>query len=541
MSIHVLDSFRAGLSDFNDKGVKGSFKFGYNLDIRKKADTLSAGQALVDEGIDQGSPSASVSPSASQSPSSSQSATASPSASTSPSSSPSSSPSPSTGISPSPSLSPSASASPSASTSPSHSTSPSPSPSAGLTTVFDDLIIKFVEADDGYVYGFANTGSIYRRDSEGFWARVYKDPNGAIKGAEQWYTNDGRIWLYWATDTLEFRKDLSGREDWNDVETVGNLSSQDWHTHALVGGALVIGNGRLVAYVGYDGSYTPEATDLIPGNIVKTIVERNGRAILGTVRASDSTRGVNGAIDTEVPLAQVGNNGEIFFSNMADTVPVNRFPGGGRVNPGGVANLLPEINFFEWEEGASSWIDKQTVGNLALFGVFGADTDRNGVYSYGRKIKNGIFALNLEYKLEVDEIGAIFSDGTTILISYKDGTDYGVKKVDSNNKATAVYEGLEFRSPIKKAGQITPYHMVLITFDPLPNGSSIEFYYKMDSTGDFIQAETTEQADSFGNANATEAVFQIGADGDIYEPRVVINPVGNLSPNIKTIQTLFGD
>lgn len=540
MGIYVIKSFKGGLSDYNDKGTVGSYKFGYNLDPRKKADTLSAGQALIDEGIlASSSPSASVSPSASTSPSASPSPTASPSASPSPSSSPSSSASPSTGASPSPSLSPSASVSPSASTSPSHSPSRSPSPSSGLDTVFDDLILWFVEADDGYVYGFGDTGSIYRRNSDGFWSRVYKDPNGKIKGAMQWYTSDGRVWLYWATDTLEFRKNINGDPNWNDVETVGNLVSSDWHTHQLVGGALVIANSRLVAYVGYDGSFSPEATDLIPGNLAKTIVERNGRAIIGTVRSSDTSKGVNGAIDSEVPLSQVGDDGEVFFSNMADSLPVVRFPGGGKVNPGGVTNLLKEINFFEWEEGASSWIDKQSVGNLALFGVFNADTDRNGIYSYGRKFKNAPFILNLEYKLEVDEIGAIVSTGGLVLASYKDGTDFGVKATDPNNKATAVYEGLEFPSPTKIPHDITTYSMVLITFDPLPNGSSIEFWYKMNALGEFIQAETAENQTQFGDAGKTWAVFLIADSGDIYEPRVVLNPIGNESPNIRTIETLF--
>lgn len=192
---------------------------------------------------------------------------------------------------------------------------------------------------------------------------------------------------------------MPGLNNWNDVQEVGELQPADWHTMKQVGGALAIANGEFIAYVGYDGSYTPEATDLIPGNRANTIVERNGRAIIGTLRTSHPTRGVNGAIDTEVPLAQVGDDGEIFFANMADSQPVTRFPGGGKVNPGGVANEITEVNFFEWEEGASSWIDKQSVGNLALFGVYNAESGKNGVYSYGRKRKNHPFVLNLEEKL----------------------------------------------------------------------------------------------------------------------------------------------
>ena len=92
MGIYQITSFRGGLSDYEDKGAPGVFKFAANLDIRKKVDSISAGQALVDIGVTLQSISASPSPSASQSPS----ASASPSISQS--QSPSASVSPSIGI-----------------------------------------------------------------------------------------------------------------------------------------------------------------------------------------------------------------------------------------------------------------------------------------------------------------------------------------------------------------------------------------------------------------------------------------------------------
>lgn len=539
MPIYEISKYSGGLSDFSDRGIVGSFKFGTNLDIRKRVDSLSANWELVDEGIDQGSPSSSVSPSSSQSPSASPSPTASPSSSQSPSSSASKSPSPSTGISDSPSRSPSASASPSASVSPSRSTSLSPSPSAGLSTVFEDLIMFFVESRDGYLYGFGNTGRVYRRDSEGFWMRVYKTTDGAIKGASEWYQDNGNAYLFFATDTLLYRKDISGRSDWNDVEIVGSLTSADWHTMKQAGGALVIANGSFLAYVGYDGSFSSEVTDLVPGNLAKTLVERNGRAIIGTVRSSDTTRGVNGAIDCEVPLAQVGDDGEIFYANMTDTIPVTRFPGGGKVNPGGVANMVKEVNFFEWEEGASSWIDKQSVGNLSLWGVFDGDSGKNGVYSYGRKAKNQPFVLNLDYELDVDEIGAVITFDGKVFASYQDGTDFGVKSESRTNRAVAVYEGLDFKAPVKKPQQITNWKQAELLIDPLPEGCDVEFWYRVDKTGEFVRALTSGGENAFITTGEKQAVFYIQADGQIFEPRVVLNPLGSNTPVCHRIRIFF--
>lgn len=541
MSAYEIKRFNGGISDYEDRGIAGAFKFGANLDIRKDRDTLSCGQALEEEGllVPGVSPSASISPSASVSPSNSPSQTASPSSSTSPSSSQSHSPSPTTGISDSPSRSPSASASPSASQSPSTSISPSPSPSGGLSTVFQDLIIAFIEASDGYVYEFGNTGYVYRRDADKNHIQVYKDPNGAITGAYEWYSNTKTYLFFVAGDILK-KKDLDGRSDWNDVETVGTLEHDDFHTMCEAGGSLIITNKSRVALVGYDQSFTNEAVNLIPGNISKTIVERNGRSIIGTVRASAPNKGINGAIDSEVPLAQVGDDGELFFANMSDTVPAKRFPGGGKVNPYGVANLIKQANFFEWEQNSLSWIDKQGVGNLSLWGVFGGESGKNGIYSYGRKNKNKPFVMNLDHEMDVDEIGAIAVIDGVILASYRDGTEFGVRAVNPDQKARAIYEGLD--SPptvIKNPDKPNNWKYVEVFGKPLPSGSSIEFHYRMDKYGDFIQAKTAEGEDVYDKTNGKKAVFRIGADGQIYEPKIVLNPYGNNSPEVYRIRTYF--
>ncbi len=527
--VYEVTSFQGGLSDDADKGIKGAFKFASNLDIRKPIDSLSAGQALVDEGLH-----SSHSPSLSVSPSSSISLSKSPSPSASISETPSST------LSPSASLSHSASISASPSTTVSMSVSPSPSPSAGLTTIFDDLIRFFVKCSDGYTYGFGSTGSIYRRDSDGFWQRVYKDTNGAIKGADEKPSSSGKTYLYWATDRHLQRKPIPGLSNWNDVEQVSNnLSSATWHTMKQIGGALKIANLDRLALVGYDDSYTNEALDLIPSNIAKTIVERNGRVITGTYNPADPDKGINAAIDSEYPLAQVGDDGYVYFANMSDSMPVKRFPGGGKCNPGGVCNEVEQVNFFEWEETALSWIDKQSVGNMALFAVYGATTGKGGIYSYGRKRKDKPFVMNLEYLLDADELGAIVNVNGTTLVSYQDGTDFGVKAVDASNKAEGVYEGLDFKSPVKNPSHITSWQMTELFMAPLPTYSYVQFWYRVNKSGDFKQALVANGDTNFTTANGKKAVFLIGAEGEIFEPRVVVHSYLNNSPEIFRIRTYF--
>lgn len=306
-----------------------------------------------------------------------------------------------------------------------------------------------------------------------------------------------------------------------------------------IGGALKIANDSWIALVGYDDSYTNEALDLIPGNIAKTIVERSARAVIGTFKKADPTRGVNAAIDAEFPLAQVGDDGDIYYADMTSSMPIKRFPGGGIVNPGGVTNEIEQANFFDWEETALSWIDKQTVGNLPLFGVFNAETGKNGIYSYGRKNKNHPTVLNLEYLLDVDEIGALTNVAGITLASYRDGTDFGVKAVDPFNKATGVYEGLDFRAPVKIPMKITRWNSAEIFMKPLPIGTSVEFWYRVNKTGSFIQAKTADGNSSFTVTGAKKAVFRIVAEGEIFEPRLVLNPYGNTCPEIHRLRVYF--
>jgi len=532
MPVYEIKSFR-GLSDYEDKGLAGSFKFGSNLDVRKIVDSLTCEQDLTEEGlVSSASPSASASPSGSTSSSPSLSS----SASSSPTPSPSASASPSSSVSLSPSVTPSS------------SISPSPSASYEVTTVFRDLIRFFVKATNGYTYGFGSGGYVYRRDADAFWNREYLDTDGAIKGAAEWYSQlTGKTYLYWATDTTLKRKPLPGLSSWNDVETVASsasgtgaaLESADWHTMREAGGALMICNGNFLAMVGYDESYTNEALDLIPGNIAKTIVERDGRTIVGTARASDPTKAINGAIDAEIPLAQVGDAGELHYANMQDSIPIRKFPGGGKVNPSGVANKVDQVNFFEWEQTALSWIDKQSVGNMPIWAVYGADTGKGGIYSYGRNNKNHPMMMNLDHLIDADELGALVSVDGTVLVSYQDGSDFGVKAVDSTAKATATYEGIDLKSSIKKSANITVWKTAELYCKPLPDGASLEFWYKLNKNGSFIQAYMEDGGIQFTATGETKAVFFIGEEADIFEPRIVLNPTGNTSPEVLRVKIFF--
>jgi len=418
--------------------------------------------------------------------------------------------------------------------------------------VFRDLIKFFVKASDGYTYGFGSAGYIYRRDADAFWQRVYKDPDGEIKGASEWFSSSGKAYLYWATNTTLHRKELPGQSDWNDVDADAgwpkqDLTPSDYHTMTEVGGTLLICNGPKMAYVNYNDYYTPDAVHLFESKLAKTLIERNNKAIIGTYSATDTGKGINGLIDAEIPLAQVGDEGQIFYGDMNDSVPMKALPGGGQVNPGGVTTLIEQSSLLSWdlmgpeeEPEVTAITDVKTINNIALFAVYGADTGRGGIYSFGRKNKNHPFVLNLDYQIDADELGAVAVVDGTVMFSYQDGTEPGVKAVRQDYKATAYYESLEVPPNIKnKPSEIPVWKYAEVFCEPLPDGSNIAFQYKLNKTGDFITA-TNERGDStFTAREETKAVFNIGETADIFEYRIILTPTGNSSPEVHRVKVFF--
>jgi len=276
--------------------------------------------------------------------------------------------------------------------------------------VIVDLIMWFVPASDGDIYGFGDTGKIYKRDYDTkVWTVVYTD-TGKITGAAEWVHDSGVHYLYWAVGTNLHRKELPGTSNWSDVDAGDtwpktNLENVAWHTMCVAGGALMICNGPYLAMVGYDESYTVEAVEFYPDEYAKCIIERQNLVVIGTYKNNTSEKGtlytwnqtalnylqrkeipsgaINCLVDTELTLTQAGDKGGIFYSDLVNSVAITAIPGECETNPGGT----------DMDDG------------MALFGCFGGDNP--GVYTLGRKRKNAPYVLNLDYPLDCDEIGAV--------------------------------------------------------------------------------------------------------------------------------------
>lgn len=478
MAKYIINSFKGGLSDVDGYGIRGSFKFAKNINIRSTRDTLKCNQALKDE------------------------------------------------------------------------TAPA--------TGFDALIDWFVPSSDGNVYGFCRNGDILKRTSAGVWTLVYTDTNGAILGAWEWLISNGKRYMFWATATRLNAKEIPGNSTWSvDINAdivVGattytypktNLTSTTNHMMLGVGGgvgALPILNDETLALVGYDGSYTTEILRFTPGQKGKVLLQRGNNLIMGTIAKNQlyessmfmwdghdtqdafgfddvkpiPLKDIGAMIDIEVPLV-VDGKGQVFYSDFTSGQPIFTFPDNGIVSPGGVTN----------EE------------YLAYFGVWDND-DKAGIYSYGRKNKNSNLVPNLEYAITCTEIGAIIKVGDDLLVSYNNNGTYGVKNIDPDNKAVAVYESIDLPKPSNFTFQQSlTWDAVVLKMDALPSGCSVSVKYRMDKEGDFVDANLRDGSTSFSTADGKEAVFLVRDKGEIGELQITLTPSGNDTPEVREIEWYF--
>lgn len=466
---YPISTFRGGSSDENDKGIRGSFKMGWGLDIHSRDDVIRCASAMANIAVGSG--------------------------------------------------------------------------------VVNDLVQYFVTARDGTTYGFGKAGSIYAisgEKSDPVVSFAYNDENGEIKGAAEWQESDGINYLYWATNTSVARVAMNGAVDlpWagatQDYKTT--LDGALYHPMGNAAGRLNIGNANYLATIDYDGNYDIAATNLRPGNIVKTLEERDDYVSMGSERRDNAeeghiwtwiptaqnyvqkkripVKGVNALITAEIPLVQGGTDGEIFPADFLNSVPLARIPGGGSATPGGV-----------------------TIDNdIATFGISGGDYP--GLWQFGRRHKDRVNALNLTYRLtdtvegsSVASIGAVTTANGLVFAAWgtneSDSVRYGIDVTSATTLATAVYEGLEFDGGSPWLDK--QFSSVKITFNPLPAGTSFSIKYKRNRQSTWQYAVFGNSSTVFSTAGETETIATLAGDAHTLEVGAELTPSGASTPDIQSI------
>ncbi len=422
--------------------------------------------------------------------------------------------------------------------------------------VFDGLVMFFVNGDDGVTYAFADNGKIYAWSGT-TWVLKYTDPDGAIKGAEQWYDNTPQAIIVWATDTKIKQKIIPGNATWstgNDVSNIAtNLTSATWHTMAIANGNLQVCNSAYLGMYTFAKAWSQQIFTTTPDNILKTVIERLGNVVMGAVKKTNAekgtliewivgangytkkkeipAKGVNAIVDGEVTIMQAGTNGGLIYSDFVNILPITSFPGeSGQSDPGGADNYRGVAMFGAY-------------GVTAIDGDIAANLVMNGIYTIGRKKKNAQFVLNLDYPIDADRISAVKACNGIIFVAYKKGSTNRIAMIDSTLKGNAIYRTLDFTPPVMMPDNGAVWSLVQLEMLPLPASCAVELWYRIDKSGLYLQAKleggSTQVVPNTDGSDMTRAVFQVAAQGRICELMVKLFSHNNATPEITKVITYF--
>lgn len=415
-------------------------------------------------------------------------------------------------------------------------------------TTVTDLIRFGVSATTGDWYGFGDTGKIYKRNTGGAWSLVYTDPDGAILGAQEYIHNDGAgnyvSHIVWATQTkIKKIKTSVGFGSPTTVTTFQVGSAGEWHTMLEALGVLFICDADYLALLDYEGAVNKTALQLPGGIYSKALIDNSNIIIIG---ATEKERARRGFLFTWDKLADSWLSKKDMQSQGVNSL--NFLEGGIMVQTGeelkywDTANLLP---LKQLPAGSETLPGAQAeYQSISHFGIQGGN--QNGVYGYGRRDKNSPFALNLEYipshgnfTTSTNKIGCVSNHQGTLLVSWYDGTNYGVDIIDEENKAVAVYQSLEIDANSPYADK--RWSQIKVVTRPLPAETSIGVRAKTINDDDWQTCKTDSQATLMNTAGQKKAIFNVAGAGvgEIIEVELTLTPSGNATPEVISLNNYY--
>ena len=145
-------------------------------------------------------------------------------------------------------------------------------------------------------------------------------------------------------------------------------------------------------------------------------------------------------------------------------------------------------------------------------------------------------ALNCEYVISQDdttdiEIGALSTDGSNLFVSWKDGSTYGVDKIDFSNKYGSSY--IEFLVFKTARHQQKEFDRFPCAWKPLPASTSVELKQDLDLSGSYTTVAT---ADTDNSITDEEKFTGNGvADGNLIQLRLDLTVSSNNTPEIEEL------
>lgn len=412
-----------------------------------------------------------------------------------------------------------------------------------------DAFVKVsLAASNGYSFWFsATSGKIWARASNGTWTLAYTTVAGAgTHGCSGAMEFNG--YIYWATQSRLHRIAIANADDaWASVDlnwATFTATDADFHPMAIQDLTLFIGDANLVAEVSSAGSFTANVLDLKTPYRIKTMIPYDidlliGTYIADTVNLTEIIRWdtVSTSWNTSDPIEEVGINsfirddnyvyanaglaGNMYLYDGSRLIPYKKVPGTysstayGSVHPNASANFKG-IPVFGFSNGS---------GNPAL----------EGVYSFGSYSRDYPKVMDLSWVISQDltsgvEIGAITVLGFDLMVSWKEGSNFGVDKIDYTAKYASAYVESrmlyeEMRDVLKTLADLKAF------YDSLPASCGVTFSYSINNAA--YVALTDVDDTKLAACTTKTRVSEIGS----LQIKMAFNVSVNNAPTIEGIQS----
>lgn len=479
MPSFLIESFKGGISDYEDKGLKGAFKFGSGLNIRRKRDTLYAQQALKDD-LASGTLNGRV------------------------------------------------------------RFIITATDGNSYWFLSSGKIYKRTSAGTWslvYTDSEAITGAFEWTNSSGntgiYWTTPTKIHRHAIAGN---WTSDVDATVAGQT----YPKSNLTSADWHTAKQVnGAIVGVNYNTLYLIGfdesytnNALQLVPGNIAKTLIESGLDAKVGANRLDTQESSMIFIWDGSATNCNDKIQLPFANINAMIETEIGIVQYGTNGGLYFFGDATKLPITSFPDGGQVDPDGVENDNGLALFGVYGNGSAktgiySYGRNRKNGDFVLNLEYPLAVDEiNAIKKIGTELFIA-YKSGSSYGVKKVDTSNKISEAVFESIDLK--TPAELQRVPTHNVAVVTM------TPLPSGCSVELWRRL----DKVESGGTD---YTGSSTGlndGWFQCSTQEGTGSFSTDGGTEAVFNLGDKARVLELRVVLNCTGNYSPEVYRVQSFF--
>lgn len=400
-------------------------------------------------------------------------------------------------------------------------------------------------------YAYDDAGNIYKIDSSDVFTllRAVTSSHGqglTIHNDYLYYTQDAQIGRYGP---------LSGVPAFTDNWQTGlNSTATSLFAPLMVlNDKLVVGHGNKVAT--WDGAVWTLAALTLPAELnVRALTRTDQYVVIGAWRGTAVTDSEDGYIYIWDALSDTFNdsyptegglNAVDYYRNKMLSIHGNQGVIYTDTSPFNKVHQIPKLELKKYVEvfpGAiTSW------KNLSYFGISNSNSTNvtRGVYAWGSKSSLFPEALNYCFTISTGnngstvQIGAVKGIGNDLYIAWKDGSSYGVDKIDetSSYATTGTYESLIEDNQVP--GYQKEATSVIVSHLPLAANESIAINYRHDRQTSFQTGITNTTVDS--TVTKLYGGITEGSRFQEFEWQTVLTGNGSTTPTVVEQKFIYDD